>query len=430
AAAASGAVAAAAAASGATPGGDTEPPALFKTPASGARSTEAEPLSWTVTDTSTPSQGADLTEATAVSGSAPGDTSLPPTEAINIGSDESAGVPPTEPVPVSPTEPIAVASTEAITITAEELAELSASASGVHRADLDENDGIDDLVPVDAQADPGESTAPLSAQRAAVSHGDTGVPAAGDPDLDVDPINDSAIFGEALLSGSVPVSAVRASSASVTPPVLPQDDIAATSEATAAGTPSADKPARRRGSRASALTVTLIVAGLVLFFVIGLFLPRLFGSAAPVATPTPSTTPTPTQTAEPEQSGPAALGVQPWTALTGGECLSDYTDPWQAEFTVVDCSQPHEAQLVHVGEITDDPAAAFPGQDALASQIGLWCAAPGTVRTDAGVPTTDLQVQGSYPVTDEEWTQQGNRSFSCFVSRADGGELSEDLTAN
>ena len=72
--------------------------------------------------------------------------------------------------------------------------------------------------------------------------------------------------------------------------------------------------------------------------------------------------------------------------------------------------------------------AAFPGEEALAAQINVLCSAPGVIDLAAAEPFTDLQVQGSYPITDEQWTA-GQRHYDCFVSRSSGEPLTASLAA-
>jgi hypothetical protein len=116
--------------------------------------------------------------------------------------------------------------------------------------------------------------------------------------------------------------------------------------------------------------------------------------------------------------------VYAWDQLGGGECLQPYVSPWEEEFTVVDCAAPHAAQLVYRGTYAGDAMTVFPGEGALASEINLLCSAPGVIDLAAARAFPDLQVQGSFPVTDEQWTG-GQRHYYCFVSRAGG----EPLTA-
>ena len=177
-------------------------------------------------------------------------------------------------------------------------------------------------------------------------------------------------------------------------------------------------------------TLTWIAAGLLVVIVlVGLFFlgQKLASGVAPVASTTPSATSsaTPTPTPTVGATGPQPAGVHKWDTLRGGECLQPYTSPWDEEFTVVDCAAGHAGQLVYRGIFTGDAATAFPGEEALAAQINLLCSASGVIDLAAAGAFPDVQVQGSYPITDEQWTG-GERNYYCFVSRSSA----EPLTAS
>ncbi|WP_167050678.1 septum formation family protein [Salinibacterium sp. ZJ77] len=168
------------------------------------------------------------------------------------------------------------------------------------------------------------------------------------------------------------------------------------------------------------------VLALAALFLLGTRLPALTA-----AEPTP--TPTATETAPAPDPEPTALPVGPvepgeyaWDELLGGECIDPYNDPWVEEFTVVDCAEPHRAQMVMRGTfapsaegVTDDP---FPGADALQGQLSLLCSAPGVIDLAAAGQYPDVQFQGSYPPNEEQWAA-GDRTYFCFVSRASGEPL-------
>jgi len=180
------------------------------------------------------------------------------------------------------------------------------------------------------------------------------------------------------------------------------------------------------------------IIALIGLFVLGTRLPDLLGPAPAVA-PSPSATPTPTLTALPV--GPVGPGVWAWDELLGGECLEPYDaeqGAWAEEYTVVDCAEPHGAQLVsrawfpplvvdpenpQVGK-PDDP---FPGLEALQAQMSLLCSAPGVIDYAAAGAYSDAQVQGSYPVTEEQWEK--DPSYYCFVSRSSGEPMTGSVAA-
>jgi hypothetical protein len=177
---------------------------------------------------------------------------------------------------------------------------------------------------------------------------------------------------------------------------------------------------------AGALLVVLVLIGLYVF---GMQIPG-FVSAAPTPTPTQTATKTATPTASPtptaQATGPQAPGVHAWDTLRGGECLNPFSSPWALKFTVVDCATPHAAQLVYTNVFTSDPAAVFPGDAQLASQINLLCTKPGIINLDAAGAFTDAQIQGSYPATEKQW-KDGQRSYFCFVNRASGEPLTGSI---
>lgn len=175
---------------------------------------------------------------------------------------------------------------------------------------------------------------------------------------------------------------------------------------------------------AGGLLAALALVGL---FALGTKLPAVLGPApAIVATDTPTPTPTPTDAAEPV--GPVAPGEYEWDELLGGECLDPYQGPWAEDFTVVDCAQPHPAQLVARGEFPDGdvPFPPYPGLEAMQSQINLLCTAPTVIDYAAAGKYLDVQFEASYPATQEEWAA-GHRDYFCFVSRSSGEPITGSI---
>lgn len=168
---------------------------------------------------------------------------------------------------------------------------------------------------------------------------------------------------------------------------------------------------------------------LVALFFVGTRIPDLLGpapGAEPSSTPTP--TPTPTETERPV--GPVAPGDYRWDELWGGECLEPFTNAWQDEYTVVDCGVPHGGQLVArlpfplpEGATEQGP---YPGEEVLAGQIAILCSAPGVIDLSAAGTFTDIQLQGAFAVTEEEWAD-GHQDYFCFVSRSSGEPLTRSL---
>lgn len=151
------------------------------------------------------------------------------------------------------------------------------------------------------------------------------------------------------------------------------------------------------------------------------------------AAPTPSSAADSTPTAAPDADlaappGPLAPGTHAWDALHGGECLTGYTSPWAEEFTVVDCAEPHPAQLVSTGVFAEDATAPYPGEAELTSRLNLLCTAPVALDYAAAEALADLQWQASYPADDAGWTS-GARGYSCFFTRSSVEPLTGSLAA-
>ncbi|HLU62912.1 MAG TPA: septum formation family protein [Protaetiibacter sp.] len=207
-------------------------------------------------------------------------------------------------------------------------------------------------------------------------------------------------------------------------PVVAAPVAAEVSEAEPAGKGEISRTQKILLGVAGGLVAMLALAAL---FLLGTRLPALIG---PAAAPLPSSTPTPSPTPTELPVGPVEPGVWAWDELLGGECLADYEDPWAEEFTVVDCAEPHPAQMVYRGEfppsaegVTNDP---FPGTETLNGQLSILCSAPGVVDLAVAGQYTDVQLSGSYPVTAEQW-DAGDRSYYCFVSRSSGEPLTGTL---
>ncbi len=173
----------------------------------------------------------------------------------------------------------------------------------------------------------------------------------------------------------------------------------------------------------------LALLALIALFFLGTRIPLLLGPA-PGAEPSPTATPSPTPTATERPVGPVAPGEYRWDELWGGECLEPYVDAWQEEYTVVDCAEPHTAQLADRAPFPLPEGATeqgpYPGAEALAAQISLLCGRPGVIDLVAAAAFTDIQVQGAYAVTEEQW-DDGMQDFFCFASRSSGEPLTVSI---
>jgi len=163
---------------------------------------------------------------------------------------------------------------------------------------------------------------------------------------------------------------------------------------------------------------------LIALFWAGLQLPGWTGAAAPSPSPT-ATSQTPTPTPEPTEEtivGPVAPGTYAWDELGGGECLEQFPGAWAEEYTVVDCAQPHAAQLISLAELGESTEP-YPGLEALAAETNVRCAAPEAISLDLAGAYDDIVLEASYAATEQAW-QDGDNAYACFARRS-GGEAIE-----
>ena len=249
-----------------------------------------------------------------------------------------------------------------------------------------------------------------------------------DSDSDADPASPiDALFGETQfreyegepLVGSVPTGLSPFATASTGAAGAIDPASAHPSETPTAAPPRAPLPQFSKNQKVPFWVAGGVIALLVcaVMFALGT---KISVAPAPVAatkSATPKVTPSPTPTSDP--SGQAAVGVRLWSALRGGECIDPYTNPFQLKYTVVDCAAPHSAQMVFRSTFPGEAAAAYPGLDALQSQINLLCTAPRVIDLATAGTYSDIQFQASFAATTEEWTK-GQHDYFCFVNRSGG----------
>ncbi|MDJ0339683.1 hypothetical protein [Cryobacterium sp. PH31-O1] len=271
------------------------------------------------------------------------------------------------------------------------------------------------------------------------------VPATGEPDslaadrdvdVDVDVAIDRDQAADPMPENLSPAVIEPEPSLVVLPAAAPTSAAPTAATLTFATRALAAPPNRHRSRRGAsgvsqAALVWTAVGLLAIIVLVGLFYlgQRLVARPAPVAAPTTSAsaTPTPTPIPAPEITAMQPAGVHQWNALFGGECLEPYVSPWEEEFTVVDCAAAHTSQLVYRGSFGGDASTAFPGEAALAAQINLLCTAPGILDLTAAGAYPNLQMQGSYPITAEQWTAEP-RNYYCFVTRASAEPLTASIS--
>ncbi|MDN4610409.1 septum formation family protein [Arthrobacter burdickii] len=111
------------------------------------------------------------------------------------------------------------------------------------------------------------------------------------------------------------------------------------------------------------------------------------------------------------------------SSLAAGECLADFTEVTE-DAVRVDCSEPHNAQLLASEEYPED--AEFPGREQLDLRAEAACAtASADVNPD--VVTEDLQVTLLRATPTEETWADGDRRVDCFAVIGNSGTVSQSL---
>jgi len=180
------------------------------------------------------------------------------------------------------------------------------------------------------------------------------------------------------------------------------------------------KPRPRFSVNAKAVrAVAFSVAGLILA-VAGFVVGRVV--SVPVAVPTPVETTAPPV---PEIRDP---GTYAWSELFGGECIDPYSSAWSEEFTVVACEEPHAAQLVAVGDFATLDLSAYPGDAEIGPLVSAECQKQGVLNLAAAGAYPNMEVSFAHAANLDDW-EAGNTAFYCFVSLADGSDITGSVQA-
>ncbi len=116
---------------------------------------------------------------------------------------------------------------------------------------------------------------------------------------------------------------------------------------------------------------------------------------------------------------PRDPGVWSWDELNGGECIAPYTDANQDSYTVVECSDPHTAQLVRVGDLrTDAGIPVYPGDSAVGPVATGECFATGIIKASAYAAYPTLLSDVRYPTSQTQWNK-GDTFYYCFARNLD-----------
>ncbi len=125
-------------------------------------------------------------------------------------------------------------------------------------------------------------------------------------------------------------------------------------------------------------------------------------------------------------SGPRPVGVWTWEELLGGECVALFDGPFAAEFEVVDCDNPHQAEFHRAQLLNDDPGADYPGDQAVRDEASELCEQWDLADLNNPERYDDLLVVPSYSIGQAQW-EKGQRVVGCFIYREGGEPLDDQL---
>jgi len=119
---------------------------------------------------------------------------------------------------------------------------------------------------------------------------------------------------------------------------------------------------------------------------------------------------------------PRAAGSWSWDELNGGECIDNYDDAdpttdnaFQDSYDVVSCNDPHDAQLVRVGDLrTDAGIPIYPGDAAIGPVAMGECFSSKIISASAKAAYPTLSSDWRYPTSQTQWNK-GNTFYYCFA---------------
>jgi len=190
------------------------------------------------------------------------------------------------------------------------------------------------------------------------------------------------------------------------------------------------RPREPRAPRAPIPKGQMIALSIGAGLVAALALAALFLAGTRIGESTPPAavaTPTPTATASAAPTiGPLPVGTYGWNELLGGECLDPFESAWQDEYTVVDCEQPHAAQLLTRGQFDDEVSASYPESDALVTRTTALCSTDAVINFAVAKSIGDLELVASFAPTAADW-DAGQRDYFCFATRSGDEGFSESV---
>lgn len=109
-----------------------------------------------------------------------------------------------------------------------------------------------------------------------------------------------------------------------------------------------------------------------------------------------------------------------------GDCVTDdvtATGEGVDEFDVVECTEPHTAEVFHTFELPDGD---FPGDQALTQAMTEACGPVFEEYIGTAYGESEVEVYPVFP-TEQTWDDADDREVICFGALRDGSELTESL---
>lgn len=181
------------------------------------------------------------------------------------------------------------------------------------------------------------------------------------------------------------------------------------------------KPSKKRFTVSpKVLRIVGFSVGGLLLAVSGFVVGRVLSVPAPVPTPVETTAAPVTEMQQP--------GDYAWSELFGGECIDPFPGAWAEEFTVVSCDDPHAAQLVAVGDLSELEGSTYPGDDLISPLVSAECQKQGVLDLAVASVYPNMEVSFSHAANEDDW-DAGNTAFYCFVNLADGSDITGSVKA-
>lgn len=132
----------------------------------------------------------------------------------------------------------------------------------------------------------------------------------------------------------------------------------------------------------------------------------------------------------PTVSGLPTVPAQPVSTLITGDCLQTYPSPWANGYPVVDCAEPHIAQVLSTGTLPQASGALFPGATAVRDEVNPLCSSTDLLNWDwVAIWNEDVQIDLRYPNTSAQWAS-GARTYYCFIYTQSRHELTGSAVAS